>query len=1018
MIVYEGDSHYVKTNIADLPCEFLLNKEEVEKLDQLPKYIIETHMEVVQHEGSWYWLNPTLVHQKDQIVLCIGCHKAKNIRDKSTYSIASGVRLCNQGGLTKLNEFQSACISPVRVFNQHLTLDGTRLKGHAISFLSDGPTQITNKAFPRTDEVPLVTFIGSKQKFDIVKEQFRHHYALPEDAIYPWVDVLLHLHPDFQAMPISRDEAKRKELRDFCVKVEQTMIFTEDDGIKKVNDLANSDEDEDESPSSIPQNTSQPGSHKDVPHMTKSNGNPSGPSSIPTHQQPPQNQSSSDASANKSADNTSSKQPIQISRLPNPLNEWQDQVTIVTGAFPTLFLQGQSSLPPGTQFRPQLIQKMLRRADGRFQNNAHFWGLLFNQQQRRMAIQNVARVASTTKKKFETLATLVKDPDFKELLKTCVSNPDDPSSKQIAFYILQIFKGSGNKVPFSAFERNSTYAKLVASTNAFGAFSQFLTYTPTETMNSLVMRVPLITKTSSKRPYYAHRNGVCGQVSSAERVLEHTDSGRIHIHATLHGTVLTPDLVQSVLPDDELTGMVCELVNTLSCASLPPDTRKWWDSRKKDAHEEGKKLVPIYTADLPSAKSDYEHFVSESFKHFAAAPGAEHQHSKGCMKTKIGKHICRLARPAPISNSATAPKIISCTKAAKYSDGERGQFIEQSVDQPTKNHIDRPLDYDNFEFMKQHLIGSLQIVRYRPPQDGMLVEGNPFIPGFLHNTHHNNQFNVNTADAHAVNEYVSKYQAKGQSVLRQAAPVLLTMIDQIKKHPSKADDTGSDIRTGKHVTQRCLNAITGNTEHQMNTMILALLGEKSYKTTNSFRFIFLQHAMNCITDLLLAEEHGQPQPQQTASGTVQQPQQQNPSTASHTSNEQKSQDDQNTLRKKIITTLKFLSNNNSEQGNDEHCKPHDVGGVFMRKTPDGTQVFVNQFEHYLSRPLDMWLMTLVEYETQTDLKKEQGGDNNRQPRGKPKRRSYKLKDTHPLAEYFEIVIRQKFLVPMFAGHIP
>ena len=48
-------------------------------------------------------------------------------------------------------------------------------------------------------------------------------------------------------------------------------------------------------------------------------------------------------------------------------------------------------------------------------------------------------------------------------------------------------------------------------------------------------------------------------------------------------------------------------------------------------------------------------------------------------------------------------------------------------------------------------------------------------------------------------EYLSEYMTKERASLKQAVPALLVALDKITAHPSKAEDTGKAIRTGKHL---------------------------------------------------------------------------------------------------------------------------------------------------------------------------------------------------------------------------
>ncbi len=59
-----------------------------ERLTALPQYIVQNHIQVVNHNGTFYHLNPDLVFNVNQIVLCCVC--AENPMTKDQESIAAG----------------------------------------------------------------------------------------------------------------------------------------------------------------------------------------------------------------------------------------------------------------------------------------------------------------------------------------------------------------------------------------------------------------------------------------------------------------------------------------------------------------------------------------------------------------------------------------------------------------------------------------------------------------------------------------------------------------------------------------------------------------------------------------------------------------------------------------------------------------------------------------------------------------------------------------------------------------
>jgi hypothetical protein len=84
----DGHQGIVEMKIDDLPSEFRLTESQIERLTTLPQYIVQNHIQVVNHNGSFYHLNPDLVFNVIQIVLCCAC--AENPMTKDQESIAAG----------------------------------------------------------------------------------------------------------------------------------------------------------------------------------------------------------------------------------------------------------------------------------------------------------------------------------------------------------------------------------------------------------------------------------------------------------------------------------------------------------------------------------------------------------------------------------------------------------------------------------------------------------------------------------------------------------------------------------------------------------------------------------------------------------------------------------------------------------------------------------------------------------------------------------------------------------------
>ncbi len=93
LLSVDGQQGIVEMKIDDLPSEFLLTESQKERLAALPQYIVQNHIQVVNHNGTYYHLHPDLVFDVNQIVL--SCHVcAENPMTKDQESIAAGNDYC------------------------------------------------------------------------------------------------------------------------------------------------------------------------------------------------------------------------------------------------------------------------------------------------------------------------------------------------------------------------------------------------------------------------------------------------------------------------------------------------------------------------------------------------------------------------------------------------------------------------------------------------------------------------------------------------------------------------------------------------------------------------------------------------------------------------------------------------------------------------------------------------------------------------------------------------------------
>ena len=167
-----GKQGIIEMKIDDLSSEFLLTESQRECLATLPQYIVQNHIQVVNHNETYYHLNPDLVFDVNQIVLCHVC--AENPMTKDQESIAGQL-----GSLKPLNGTTwNACV-PVRLYNINLQIGANHSTNHCIAFPMNGLMECLKK-LPCLDEkyCPQVTFLGPQDEWMKKAGKYKHLYEM------------------------------------------------------------------------------------------------------------------------------------------------------------------------------------------------------------------------------------------------------------------------------------------------------------------------------------------------------------------------------------------------------------------------------------------------------------------------------------------------------------------------------------------------------------------------------------------------------------------------------------------------------------------------------------------------------------------------------------------------------------------------------------------------------------------------------------------------------------------------
>jgi hypothetical protein len=177
----------IEISVSKLHYNFLLSHKQLSELEYISKDVVEEHVMVYSFNGNMYHLNPDLITDPTNIVLCSNC---ANDPLNNEFSIANGHDYGRQGSLPKLNATTLNAIIPCRCFNIDIKLMGNHSTGHSIAFPCDGPVE-TSKILPchSPDNCPQVTFIGPKEAWRKAKKMYKYLYSLDVEEAYRWLRV-------------------------------------------------------------------------------------------------------------------------------------------------------------------------------------------------------------------------------------------------------------------------------------------------------------------------------------------------------------------------------------------------------------------------------------------------------------------------------------------------------------------------------------------------------------------------------------------------------------------------------------------------------------------------------------------------------------------------------------------------------------------------------------------------------------------------------------------------------------
>ncbi|ETM98560.1 hypothetical protein PPTG_24588 [Phytophthora nicotianae INRA-310] len=306
--------------------------------------------------------------------------------------------------------------------------------------------------------------------------------------------------------------------------------------------------------------------------------------------------------------------------------------------------------------------------------------------------------------------------------------------------------------------------------------------------------------------------GAFGTVAGFNGVVEPQVDGQLHLHMTVYGSSFTPEILTRGDSSEELLLYIAEWLNSVCTNHLTTDTREWLT----ECGNRGGSLPRACEVTLPPAGDNLAAFYHAVEKSIVTTN--IHSHSRTCIKGKRGQSQCRLCRPAGIHNQNTQPLHVSKSN---------GAYTGQPLSPEQEAKLDAGYDTAKGEFLRPHIAGPVVWEQFRTPPNGMFIETNMLLSGLTGS--HCNSSVMNGEDA---GDMVDQYQ---QNYMTKEAP-----------------DSGAPMRQGQYLATRTVNAFGGAHEWPLSLMVYALLGDKSYVSSESFWYIF-PHG---FIDELRKSEHG------------------------------------------------------------------------------------------------------------------------------------------------------------------
>jgi hypothetical protein len=171
-----------------------------------------------------------------------------------------------------------------------------------------------------------------------------------------------------------------------------------------------------------------------------------------------------------------------------PMNEYTENDKIMRHSFPLLFLLGKG-VPQVGSININWLHHLLRQYSNKFAIDKNFVFFQFNQMQRHETARAVTKKIKNNPFSMEKAAELLASSEFQERLLESIADPGGNVAKQTLQAVNSIMVGMGKSVSFTAAERADVITTMYALMQRYGLSSSFLTMSPDDTNDIIMLRI-------------------------------------------------------------------------------------------------------------------------------------------------------------------------------------------------------------------------------------------------------------------------------------------------------------------------------------------------------------------------------------------------------------------------------------------------------------------------------------------------------------------------------------------------